>query len=155
MFAVVLFSEASGGGRGPVPRAGGWGFRAASSSDPSACAATPVSDVGTNSTFIASAGTSELNRSWRRFSSRRPEDGGRAGRGATGPEPKTEYLNKKPPSGAKEFPVGDGSCERLEIGRSNRAKSLLMAKRGGGFNAASTAPIGEGFELPETTPTAA
>ncbi|HWL88049.1 MAG TPA: hypothetical protein VNO21_19735 [Polyangiaceae bacterium] len=143
MFAVVLFSAASVVAAGAVASCGGGGS-GGSSSDPSACAATP-SDVGTNSTFIAFCGNFQNYRSWQSF---HLDDGDAGAQGAVHlAGPKTEYLNKKPPSGSKEFPVGTVIVKELEIGPLESRKVFAMVKRGGGFNAASTAPNWEWFEL--------
>lgn len=60
--------------------------------------------------------------------------------------PRTEYLNKRPPKGSKEFPVGTVIVKELEVGANDTRKVFAMAKRGGTYNS-SGARGWEWFEL--------
>jgi len=60
--------------------------------------------------------------------------------------PRTEYLNKRPPKGSHEFPVGTIIVKELETGAMEDRKVFAMVKRGGGYDAAA-APGWEWFEL--------
>jgi hypothetical protein len=101
----------------------------------------PADDGTTPETFLAFSSTFADFRKWESFHS----DGPAAG---TQPPdvlgPRTQYLNKRPPKGSTEFPVGTIIVEAREFG-----SKLIFAgvKRGGGFNAG--APGWEWFELSE------
>lgn len=59
-----------------------------------------------------------------------------------------EYLNRRPPAGAKTFPVGTILVKEMLEGASPGHRIFAMAKRGGGYNAEGASGW-EWFELRE------
>jgi len=94
------------------------------------------------STFLAFTPAFEGWRTWERF----PLGEGDAQGQAHLAGPRTEYLNKRPPTGSTRFPVGTIIVKELEVGDLGDRKVFAMVKRGGTYNAAS-APGWEWFEL--------
>ena len=92
-------------------------------------------------TFLAFSTTFAPFRGWAAFASDGPPDDGRFPPDVLGP--RTQYLNKRPPRGAAEFPVGTVIVEARESGDH---KIFAAVKRGGGFNAGGAANW-EWFEL--------
>lgn len=108
-----------------------------------ACSGGAPPDETTNGdTFLAFSTTFADFRKWESFHSEGPAVGTQP---ADVIGPRTQYLNKRPPKGSTEFPVGTIIVEAREFGT-----NLIFAgvKRGGGFNAG--APGWEWFELAET-----
>jgi hypothetical protein len=79
--------------------------------------------------FLAFTTTFEPFRSWTSFHSDGPADDGTFTPDVLGP--RTQYINKLPPSGSSEFPVGTVIVEARENGTQ---KIFGAVKRGGGFN---------------------
>jgi hypothetical protein len=92
--------------------------------------------------FIAYAPDFELFRSWEAF--HLPDSSAQDPVHLAGP--KTDYLNKRPPPGSSEFPVGTIIVKEIEVGPMEDRQVFAMVKRGGGYNAAG-APGWEWFEL--------
>lgn len=63
--------------------------------------------------------------------------------------PMTVYVNRPPPAGSKEFPVGTVIVKELETGALGERTVFAMVKRGGTFNDGG-APGWEWFELQNT-----
>jgi hypothetical protein len=99
-------------------------------------------DPGADGTFIAFTPDFASWRTWEKF----PIGDGTAQGSTHLAGPRTEYLNKRPPKGSAEFPVGTIIVKELETGPVEQRRVFAMAKRGGGYNAAS-APGWEWFEL--------
>jgi hypothetical protein len=92
-------------------------------------------------TFLAFSSTFAPFRSWTSFHSDGPADDGTFTPDVLGP--RTQYINKLPPPGSPEFPVGTVIVEARE----NAGKKIFAGvKRGGGFNAGGAANW-EWFEL--------
>lgn len=92
-------------------------------------------------TFLAFSSTFAPFRSWPSFHSDGPVDDGTLPLDVLGP--RTQYINKLPPPGSQEFPIGTVIVEAREnAGR----KIFAGVKRGGGFNAGGAANW-EWFEL--------
>jgi hypothetical protein len=89
--------------------------------------------------FLAFSSTFAPFRSWTSFHSDGPRDDGSVTPDVLGP--RTQYINKLPPHGATEFPVGTAIVEVRESG-----KIFAGVKRGGGFNTGG-ATNWEWFEL--------
>ena len=100
-------------------------------------------DDGAPTTFIAFQTTFAEFRTWTSFHSDGPADDGTFPADVLGP--RTQYINKLPPTGATEFTVGTVIVEARE----NAAHKIFAGvKRGGGFN--STGAVNwEWFELEE------
>lgn len=122
-FAVALIAACGDGGDAP-----------ATGSD--------ATNAGTGGTFIAFTPAFEGWRTWEKF----PLGEGSAQGQAHLAGPRSEYLNKRPPKGSTEFPVGTIIVKELEVGALEDRKVFAMVKRGGSYNAAS-APGWEWFEL--------
>jgi len=102
----------------------------------------PVTDAP--STFIAFTDTFQPFRTWTSFHS----DGPPASEYPTHPDvlgPRTQYINKVPPTGSTQFPVGTVIVEARE---NSTMRIFASVKRGGGFNATGAAGW-EYFELTE------
>jgi hypothetical protein len=93
--------------------------------------------------FIAFSTTFAPFRSWPSFHSDGPPDDGMTLPDVLGP--RTQYINKLPPAGSTEFPVGTMIVEARE---NAGHKIFAGAKRGNGFNAGGAADW-EWFELSE------
>src|SRR5215470_16531631 len=92
-------------------------------------ASPPAPHPDVNETFVAFPATFQPFRQWASFHSDGPPDDGTFGPDVLGP--RTQYINRIPPHGSKEFPIGTVIVEARESG----AKLLLAAvKRGGGYN---------------------
>jgi hypothetical protein len=63
--------------------------------------------------------------------------------------PRTVYLNKRPPSGSKEFPVGTIIVKEVQTPDLTTRDVIARVKRGGTYNA-DGAPGWEWFELQNT-----
>jgi hypothetical protein len=94
-------------------------------------------------TFLAFSTTFAPFRSWPSFHSDGPPDDGTVHPEVLGP--RTQYINRRPPPGSLEFPVGTAIVEARESGE---RKFFAAVKRGGGFNAGGAADW-EWFELQE------
>jgi hypothetical protein len=101
-----------------------------------------ATDPGAGGTFIAFTPAFEGWRTWEKF----PLGEGSAQGQAHLAGPRTEYLNKRPPTGSTTFPVGTIIVKELEVGELGDRKVFAMVKRGGDYNAAR-APGWEWFEL--------
>ena len=94
--------------------------------------------------FIAFASTFQTFRTWPSFPSPGPTDDGTFPPDVLGP--RTQYVNRVPPHGATEFPIGTVIVEARESG----AKKIFAAvKRGRDFNRTG-ARNWEWFELAES-----
>ena len=91
--------------------------------------------------FLAFSSTFMPFRSWTSFHSDGPPDDGSVTPDVLGP--RTQYINKIPPHGATEFPVGTVIVEARESGE---MKIFAAVKRGAGFNGGGAAGW-EWFEL--------
>jgi hypothetical protein len=91
--------------------------------------------------FLAFSSTFVPFRSWTSFHSDGPRDDGTVTPDVLGP--RTQYINKLPPAGSHEFPVGTVIVEARE---SADMKIFGAVKRGGGFNSGGAANW-EWFEL--------
>jgi hypothetical protein len=91
--------------------------------------------------FLAFSSTFLPFRSWTSFHSDGPPDDGTVTPDVLGP--RTQYINKLPPHGATEFPVGTVIVEARESGM---MKIFAGVKRGAGFNGGGAAGW-EWFEL--------
>lgn len=92
-------------------------------------------------TFLAFSATFAPFRSWTSVHSDGPTDDGTFPPDVLGP--RTQYINKPPPHGATEFPLGTVIVEARESGTQ---KIFAAVKRGGGFNTGG-ATNWEWFEL--------
>jgi hypothetical protein len=92
-------------------------------------------------TFLAFSTTFAPFRTWTSFHSDGPPDDGTFTPDVLGP--RTQYINKLPPAGSHEFPVGTVIVEARE---SADMKIFAGVKRGGGFNSGGAANW-EWFEL--------
>jgi hypothetical protein len=92
-------------------------------------------------TFLAFTTTFAPFRGWTSVHSDGPADDGTFPPDVLGP--RTQYLNRPPPPGSTEFPVGTVIVEARESGT---MKIFGAVKRGGGFNAGGAANW-EWFEL--------
>lgn len=99
------------------------------------------SNATTGSTYLAFATSFKNYKSWEKF----PVTVGDAN-DVHVMGPRTEYLNKRPPKGATEFPVGTILVKELEDGPELDRKVFAMVKRGGDYNATG-ARGWEWFEL--------
>ena len=105
------------------------------------CGGSGTSSGDAPATFLAFSSTFESFRSWTSFHSDGPPDDGSVTPDVLGP--RTQYINKLPPHGATEFPVGTVIVEARE----NASQKIFAAvKRGGGFNVGG-ATNWEWFEL--------
>lgn len=98
-----------------------------------ACKSTsPAPHAGddSNATFVAFPSTFADFRTWTSFHDPGPPDDGTFGSDVLGP--RTQYINRIPPHGSTQFPVGTVIVEARESGA-----MLIVAgvKRGGDFNA--------------------
>jgi len=91
--------------------------------------------------FLAFSSTFVPFRGWTSFHSDGPPDDGTVTADVLGP--RTQYINKLPPHGATEFPVGTVIVEARESGE---MKIFAAVKRGAGFNGGGAAGW-EWFEL--------
>jgi hypothetical protein len=108
-----------------------------------ACGTSGGTEDAAPSVFIAFGNTFMTFRSWPSFHSDGPVDDGTFPADVLGP--RTQYINKLPPAGSHEFPIGTVIVESRENGS---MKIFAGVKRGGGFN--STGAINwEWFELVE------
>ena len=98
-------------------------------------------DPDTPDTFLAFSTTFAPFRSWTSFHSDGPADDGTFTPDVLGP--RTQYINKLPPPGSEEFPVGTVIVEARE---NAGMKIFAGVKRGGGFNSGGAANW-EWFEL--------
>ena len=114
-----------------------------------ACGSGTAGSADAPDTFLAFASSFSDFRTWESFHSDGPPDDGTYSVDVLGP--RTQYLNKRPPAGSKEFPTGTIVVEARENG-----SGLIFAavKRGGGFNV-DGATNWEWFELLEATDTKA
>jgi hypothetical protein len=95
----------------------------------------------TPDSFLAFATTFAPFRSWTSFHSDGPVDDGTFTPDVLGP--RMQYINKPPPAGSLEFPVG---TMIVEVRETAGMKIFGAVKRGGGFNAGGAANW-EWFEL--------
>src|SRR4051794_14445280 len=103
------------------------------------CGSTP--EAASPDTFIAFSSDFVGFKSWQTFTlTSAPIDGSPHTSG-----PRTVYLNKKPPAGSTEFPVGTIIVKELTAPDDSR-NTFAMVKRGGGYNQ-SGATNWEWFEL--------
>jgi hypothetical protein len=105
-----------------------------------ACAA---DDAAPPDTFLAFSSTFAPFRTWTRFQSDGPVDDGTLPADVLGP--RTQYVDRLPPTGATEFPTG---TVIVEVRESGAMEIFAGVKRGGGFNAGG-ARDWEWFELKE------
>ena len=98
--------------------------------------------------FLAFASTFTEFRTWPSFHSDGPPDDGTFQMDVLGP--RTQYINKLPPAGATEFPIGTVIVEARE---NAGMKIFAGVKRGLSFNAKGTTNW-EWFELDENTASA-
>ncbi len=125
----LVFAAALAGCNASTPATGDAGGAAGSDAGP---------DV-----FIAFWSTFQPFRTWKSFHSSGPPDDGTFPADVLGP--RTQYINRLPPHGATEFPIGTVIVEARESG----AKNLFAAvKRGFGYNSTG-ARNWEWFELRE------
>ena len=109
-----------------------------------ACGGAPADDpVAQMGTFIAFTSDFEDFRTWEPFHI--PDSGAQGSVHLAGP--KTDYLNRRPPTGSTEFPVGTIIVKEIEVGAFEDRQVFAMVKRGGGYNSSSAAPGWEWFEL--------
>jgi hypothetical protein len=86
-------------------------------------------DPAAGSTFLAFPTTFQNYKSWEKFPVASPVDNDVHTSG-----PRTTYLNKRPPSQSREFPVGTVIVKELEVGAEADRKVFAMVKRGGDYN---------------------
>ncbi len=109
----------------------------------------PPPALDSTTTFVAFPATFQAFRTWTSFHDNGPPDDGTLPAPVLGP--RTQYINKLPPHGATQFPVGTVIVEARESG----AMSIFAAaKRGGGYNTDGAANW-EWFELTEDPTTKA
>lgn len=100
-----------------------------------------TSDGGGSGTFIAFNNSFTDFRSWTTFHSQLDDPNGTLPAGVAGP--RDQYINKLPPTGSTEFPIGTIIVEVRDNG-----KIFAGVKRGGGYNS-DGAKNWEYFELQE------
>jgi len=105
---------------------------------------TPPPPDDSTATFVAFPATFHDFRSWTSFHSDGPPDDGSVPADVLGP--RTQYINKLPPHGSHEFPVG---TIIVEVRESGSMQTFAGVKRGGGYNA-DGATNWEWFELAES-----
>jgi hypothetical protein len=103
------------------------------------CSASQPSEP--SDTFIAFSSSFAQFRTWRSFHDEGPVDDGTLPGDVLGP--RTQYVNKRPPHDAAEFPVG---TIIVEVRESGPMKIFAGVKRGGRYNAGG-ATNWEWFEL--------
>lgn len=103
----------------------------------------PAESIDSNETFVAFPATFQAFRTWTSFHDDGPPNDGTLPVAVLGP--RTQYINKLPAHGTKEFPVGTVIVEARESGQ---MFIFAAAKRGGGFNV-NGANNWEWFELTE------
>jgi hypothetical protein len=90
-------------------------------------AASPPAD--STATFVAFPSTFQGYEQWPHFHSEGPPAEGTFPDDVLGP--RMQYINRLPPSGSREFPVG---TVIVEVRESGTMKTFAGVKRGGGFN---------------------
>jgi hypothetical protein len=106
-----------------------------------ACGAGGGDEDDATDSFLAFSSTFAAFRRWPSYPSDGPRDDGSFPTDVLGP--RTQYINKLPPHGATEFPVGTVIVEARESGM---MKIFAAVKRGAAFNSGGAAGW-EWFEL--------